>query len=37
MPPGYEDRVSYLLAKYEFERGRALMDAGRASEAKAAW
>jgi tetratricopeptide (TPR) repeat protein len=37
MPPAYEDRVSYLLAKYEFERGRALMDAGRASEAKAAW
>ncbi len=37
MPPGYEDRVNYLLAKYEFERGRALMDAGRASEAKAAW
>ena len=37
MPPGYEDRVNYLLAKYEFERGRALMDAGRATEAKAAW
>ena len=37
MPPGYEDRVNFLLAKYEFERGRALMDAGRASEAKAAW
>lgn len=37
VPPAYEDRVSYLLAKYEFERGRALADAGRASEAKAAW
>ena len=37
MPPGYEDRVNYLLAKYDFERGRALQDAGRASEAKAAW
>jgi tetratricopeptide (TPR) repeat protein len=37
MPPAYEDRVSYLLAKYEFERGRALLDAGRASEARSAW
>ncbi len=37
MPPAYEDRVNYLLAKYEFERGRALMDAGRAAEARAAW
>ena len=37
IPPAYEDRVSYLLAKYEFERGRALADAGRTSEAKEAW
>jgi hypothetical protein len=37
VPPAYEDRVSYLLAKYEFERGRALADAGRAGEAKDAW
>jgi tetratricopeptide (TPR) repeat protein len=37
LPPAYEDRVNYLLAKYEFERGRALADAGRAAEAKAAW
>jgi tetratricopeptide (TPR) repeat protein len=37
VPPAYEDRVSYLLAKYEFERGRALADAGRANEAKAAY
>ena len=28
-PPGYEDRFHFLLAKYEFERGRALADAGR--------
>jgi tetratricopeptide (TPR) repeat protein len=37
IPPTYEDRVSYLLAKYEFERGRALLDAGRAADAKAAF
>ncbi len=37
MPAAYEDRVNYLLAKYEFERGRALADAGRASEAKSAF
>ncbi|HEY6098738.1 MAG TPA: adventurous gliding motility protein GltC, partial [Anaeromyxobacter sp.] len=37
VPPAYEDRVSYLLAKYEFERGRALADAGRTGEAKAAF
>ncbi len=37
VPAPYEDRVSYLLAKYEFERGRALADAGRKSEAKDAW
>jgi tetratricopeptide (TPR) repeat protein len=37
VPPIYEDRVSYLLAKYEFERGRALADAGRTAEAKSAW
>jgi hypothetical protein len=37
IPPAHEDRVSYLLAKYEFERGRALMEAGRRSEALGAW
>jgi len=37
VPPAYEDRVNYLLAKYEFERGRALADAGRATEARAAY
>ncbi len=36
-PPGYEDRFHFLLAKYEFERGRALKDAGRAQEAASAW
>jgi len=36
-PPGYEDRFHFLLAKYEFERGRALADAGRAKEAGASW
>jgi hypothetical protein len=37
VPPTYEDRVNYVLARYEFERGRALAEAGRAGEAKAAW
>jgi tetratricopeptide (TPR) repeat protein len=37
VPPAYEDRVNYLLAKYEFERGRALADAGRAAEAKSSY
>jgi hypothetical protein len=36
-PPSYEDRFHFLLAKYEFERGRALADAGRSADAKAAW
>ena len=36
-PPGYEDKFHFLLAKYEFERGRALQDAGRGQEAQAAW
>ena len=36
-PPGYEDRFHFLLAKYEFERGRALADAGRLQEAKVSW
>jgi tetratricopeptide (TPR) repeat protein len=37
VPPTYEDRVNYFLSKYEFERGRALAEAGRPGEAKAAW
>ncbi|HTN52759.1 MAG TPA: adventurous gliding motility protein GltC [Anaeromyxobacter sp.] len=36
-PPGYEDRFHFLLAKYEFERGRALEEAGRVQEARASW
>ncbi|HET6410470.1 MAG TPA: adventurous gliding motility protein GltC [Anaeromyxobacter sp.] len=36
-PPGYEDKFHFLLAKYEFERGRALADAGRTREARASW
>ena len=30
-PPGYEDRFHFLLAKYEFERGRATSSPARAS------
>jgi hypothetical protein len=37
VPPSFEDRVNYFLAKYEFERGRALADAGRTGEAQGAW
>jgi tetratricopeptide (TPR) repeat protein len=37
VPPTFEDRVNYVLARYEFERGRALAEAGRSGEAKAAW
>jgi tetratricopeptide (TPR) repeat protein len=36
-PPAYQDRFNYLLAKYEFERGRALQDAGRVSDARASY
>jgi tetratricopeptide (TPR) repeat protein len=37
IPPDYQDRFHYLLAKYEFERGRALQDAGRATEARTSY
>jgi len=37
VPPAYQDRFHFLLAKYEFERGRALDEAGQQGEAKAAW
>src|SRR5512138_1497043 len=37
VPPAYEGRIDYLLAKYEFERGRALADAGRAQDARGAY
>ncbi len=33
-PPAYQDKFHYLLAKYEFERGRALAEAGRPSDAR---
>jgi hypothetical protein len=36
-PPEYQDRFHYLLAKYEFERGRALDEAGKAEEARTSW
>lgn len=37
LPPAQEDRVHFLLAKYEFERGRALLEAGRTGEARSAF
>jgi hypothetical protein len=36
-PPGYEDKFHFLLSKYEYERGRALQEAGRGGEARTAW
>ena len=36
-PPAYQDKFQALLAKYEYERGRALQDAGRVADARAAW
>jgi tetratricopeptide (TPR) repeat protein len=33
-PPAYEDKFHYLLAKYAYERGKALGEAGQVSEAK---
>ena len=36
-PPEYQDRFHFLLAKYEFERGRALDEAGKAEEARTSW
>jgi hypothetical protein len=36
-PAGYEDRFYFLLSKYEFERGRALEEAGKGEEARASW
>lgn len=37
VPPANQDRFHFLLAKYEFERGRALEEAGKAGDAAAAW
>jgi len=36
-PPEHQDRFHLTLAKYEFERGRALEEAGRAEEARTAF
>jgi hypothetical protein len=36
-PPANQDRFHFFLAKYEFERGRALDEAGQKAEARAAW
>ena len=36
-PPAYQDKFQSLLAKYEYERGRALNEAGRTADARAAW
>ncbi|HET9599503.1 MAG TPA: adventurous gliding motility protein GltC [Anaeromyxobacteraceae bacterium] len=36
-PPSSQDEYAYLLARYAYERGQALDDAGRAGEAKKAW
>ncbi len=33
-PPAYQDKFHYLLAKYNFERGQALLEAGRTAEGK---
>ncbi len=37
VPPAYEGRIDYLLAKYEYERGRALQESGRKQDASAAF
>lgn len=36
-PPEYQDRFHFLLAKYEFERGRALEESGKIDEARTSW
>jgi tetratricopeptide (TPR) repeat protein len=36
-PPEFQDRFHFLLAKYEFERGRALEEAGKVEEARGSW
>ena len=37
VPPGREDAYHLLLATYEFDRGRALDEAGKREEGRAAW
>jgi hypothetical protein len=36
-PPAYQDRFYFLLSKYEYERARALAEAGQGSDARAAF
>jgi hypothetical protein len=36
-PPAYQDRFHFLLSKYEYERGRALAEAGQGSDARTAF
>jgi tetratricopeptide (TPR) repeat protein len=36
-PPSSQDEYAYLLARYGYERGQALDDAGRTAEARKAW
>jgi len=36
-PPAYQDRFHFLLSKYEYERARALAEAGQGSDARAAF
>jgi hypothetical protein len=36
-PPAYQDRFHFLLARYEYERARALAEAGQASAARTAY
>lgn len=36
-PPAYQDRFHFLLSKYEYERGRALAEAGQGSDARASF
>jgi hypothetical protein len=36
-PPAYQDRFHFLLSKYEYERGRALSEAGQGRDARAAY
>jgi tetratricopeptide (TPR) repeat protein len=37
IPPAFQDKFHYLLARYGFERGRALAEAGQAAEAARAY
>jgi tetratricopeptide (TPR) repeat protein len=36
-PPAYQDRFHFLLSKYEYERARALAEAGQGSDARSAF